>query len=225
MFSRWTVGRQLFAAFLLVAVMITAFIVLTRHHTQVYSGASELVERSHKTIVGLERVLSFVKDAEAGHRDYLFSGNEAALEAHRQAPGALTKELALLRELLSGNDEQLKRVEALKVLIDQKLASLGNNIEIRRTQGIAAALASANSDESRQLMAAIRTKMAEIHHEEETLLTTRDEQRDVELAAFNKFFLIDGIAIVFVILVTSTLIGKSLERKLQTAISQVQGSS
>ncbi|MGZ3460693.1 MAG: CHASE3 domain-containing protein [Archangium sp.] len=225
MFSRWTVGRQFFVGFLLVASLIVLFICLTRFRAKNFTDASVLVERSHETLREIERVLSSIKDADMGDRDYLLTGKEAYLAPYRQANDDLAKELAALNELISDNPEQLRRLEALKPLIEQKMASLRANVEVRRTQGFEAALAAINTGESMRLMDSLRAAMAEMRQQEEQLLSTRDGQQKEEVHTFNKFFLMDGFGILALVLITNLWIAKSLERKLQTAIDQVQGSS
>ncbi|HEX8436213.1 CHASE3 domain-containing protein [Archangium sp.] len=225
MFSRWTVGRQFFVGLFLIASLIALFIFLTRLRTQDFTDASTLVERSHKTLSEIERILSTVKDVDAGHRDYVLTGNEAHLESYRQATSGLPAELTRLRELISDNPEQLKHLEALKALIDQKMASLSANIELRRTQGFEAAMATVNSGEGARLMDSIRTLVAQMRKQEEELLVVRDGLQEEHLVAFNQFFWMDGIGILVFVLGIATFIGKNLERKIQTAITQVQGSS
>ncbi|PTL78256.1 CHASE3 domain-containing protein [Vitiosangium sp. GDMCC 1.1324] len=225
MLSRWTVGRQFFVGFLLVTSLIGIFIFLTRQRTQAFAEASTLVSRSHKTLSEIERFLTIVKDAESGQRDYILTGNDAYLEPYRQATGALAKEFAALREFIADNPEQVRRLEVLKELVDQKMVSLRTTIEVRRTQGFEPALASINSGEGKQLMDAIRKSIAEMQQQEATLLATRDGQQEEDVRAFNQFFWIDGLGILVFVLLTAMLIGKNLERKLQTAIAQVQGSS
>jgi len=225
MFSRWTVGRQFLVGLLLMSSLIGAFIVLTRRSTQTLADAASQVVRSHQTLSQLERVLSSVKDVDAAHRDYILTGSEASLESYRLAQGSLSKELELLRAPLSGDLEQLRRMEALKAAIEQKLSIHRSNIEVRRTQGLDAALARISSGEMTRMMNGIRTATEELRQQEEQLLAQREGHQAEEIRALDKFFLIDGAGLLFFCGLVAMLIGKSLERRLQTAITQVQGSS
>jgi methyl-accepting chemotaxis protein len=225
MFSRWTVGRQFMAGLLLMSSLIGAFIVLTRVGTQNVTKGSALVMRSHKTLIQIERVLSVIKDADAAHRDYIFTGSDASLEPFRQAQAALSKELEQLRELFSDSAEQMGRLESLKPLIEQKMANLGSNIETRRTQGFETALAHANSRETTRLMDSLRTALSELRQHEEKLLAERDEKLSFEASSLDKFYWIDGAGLLFFCGLTALLIGRSLERRLRTAVNQMQGSS
>ncbi|HYO72419.1 MAG TPA: methyl-accepting chemotaxis protein [Archangium sp.] len=225
MFSRWTVGRQFLAGLLLMSALIGSFIVLTRMGNQVVTDASALVMQSHESLTHIERVYSLVKDADAGHRDYLLSGNEAALDFYRQAQGGLAKELELLRQLLSGDAERMRLLESLTSALEQKLNSMRGNVEVRRAQGLDVAVARLNAGESARLMDNLRTAVSELRQHEEQLLAARDAKQLEELRGLDKFYVIDGIGLLFFCLLIALFIGKSLERRLHTAIAQVQGSS
>ncbi|WP_309892411.1 methyl-accepting chemotaxis protein [Archangium sp.] len=205
--------------------LILMFIILIRRDTQSLTDASARVERSHKILKQVERVLSGVNDAEAGHRDYLLTGNEASLAPYQQAQDALTQELGLLQQLLSDNSEQLRRQEALKVLIERKLAGLRANIEVRRNQGVDTALTRFGTGQDKQMTDGIRAAMAELRQAEEQLLSANDEQKRAQLRFLDQIFLIDGLGLLFLFILTAVLLGRNLERKLKTAIAQVQDSS
>jgi methyl-accepting chemotaxis protein len=225
MFSRWTVGRQFFVGLLLMSSLITGFIFLTRMGTHDLTAGSNLIVESHKTLNQIERLLSIIKDADAGHRDYLLTGNEASLEPYRQAQVGLSKELELLSGFLSNNPEQLRRLETLKARIEQKMASLRASIEARRTEGFEAALVRLNTGEGTRLMNSVLAAFSELRQQEEQLLSERDEKQAKEVRALDVFYLVDGAALLFFCLLIAVLIGRNLERNLRTAIVQVQGSS
>jgi methyl-accepting chemotaxis protein len=218
-------GRQLFAGMLLMSAMIAGVMVLIRRDTHALTDASALVERSYKVLKQAERVLSGVNDADAGHRDYLLTGNEASIAPYHRAQGELTKELELLREFISDDPEQLRRQEALKSLVERKMASLRSNIEARRTQGVEVALARLSSAEDKQAMDSIRAAMAELRQAEEKLLSARTEQKQAQVRFMEQIFLIDGVILLFLFMLAAVLLTKNLERKLKTAIAQVQDSS
>ncbi len=225
MFSRWTVGRQFLAGLLLMIALIGCFIVLTRKDTQTVMDASALVVRSHQTLTHVERVSSLIKDADAGHRDYILSGDDASLESYRQAQSGLSKEFEQLRQLLSGDVERLRLLEQIAALVEQKMASLRSTIEVRRTQGLDAALARINGGEGARVTSGLRTALSELRQYEEQLLAEREAKQLERSRGLDKFYWIDGIGLLFFCMLISTLIGKSLERRLHTAIAQVQGSS
>jgi methyl-accepting chemotaxis protein len=225
MFSRWTVGRQFLLGLFLMCSLIGAFILLNRMGTHDLTAASDLVVRSQKTLLQLERLASHLKDAELGHRDYVLTGNEASLAPYRQAQDGLSKELELLREPFADSPEQLRRLEALKALVEQKLASLRANVELRRDQGVEAALASLNTGVGSRLTNSLDAAIADLRQQEEQRLVERDGKQEQEMRSLDQFYVIDGAALLFFCVGIALLIGRNLERKLQTAIAQVRGSS
>jgi len=226
MFSRWTMGRQLFAGVLLMSTMIVTFIVLIRRDTHSVTNTSSLVERSYKNLKQVERVLSSVNDAEAAHRDYLLTGSEASIASFHQAQGGLVKELSLLREITRSDDtEQLRRQDELKALVERKMTSLRTNLDVRRTQGFETALDRLNRGEDKLLMDGIRTAMAELRQTEENRLQENEQQKQSQMRFLDQMILFDGIGLLLFFMVTALLLSKNLERKLQTAIAQVQDSS
>jgi len=225
MFSRWTLGRQFLVGLFLITSFIVGFILLMRWGTQNVTKSSALVSQSHKTLRELDRVFSTLKDVDTGHRDYILSGNDASLEPYRQAQSNLTKEFELLRKSLSSDAEQLRRLDVVKGLMEQKLTVLRTSIDVRRTQGLDAAVASVNSGEGQRLMTSLRVTFQELLQQEEQLLKEREESQLKEERSLDQFFMIDGAALVFVCALVAMLIGKNLSRRLHTAIAQVQGSS
>ncbi|MFL5353187.1 methyl-accepting chemotaxis protein [Archangium sp.] len=225
MFSRWTVGRQFYAGLFLMSLLLGAFVFLTRQSIQTLTNASAVVLRSHESLGQLERVLTGVKDADAAERDYVLTGSEASLEPFRAAQGELPKQLTRLSEFIAKEPEQQRRLEALKGLIEQKLVSVGRHVELRRTQGFDAALARLNTGDGAQLMDGIRKAMAELRQQEEQLLTERAGESDKQVRDLDQYFMIDGVGLLLFCGMIALLIGRSLERKLETAITQVQGSS
>ncbi|WP_434390534.1 HAMP domain-containing methyl-accepting chemotaxis protein [Melittangium boletus] len=222
MFSRWTVGRQFLVGLFLLALMIGTFVYLTRMRVQAFSGAAMLVSTSQKTLRQLERIHSKFKDAESAHRDYLLAGGEAAALSFQQARAAVDTELQAFTP--SSDPEHQKRITALQEIVAQELKRMDESLEARRVQGSLDSPSASNA-QSRQRQERVREAVGKARESEEAVLGKNELQQEEELKAFGTFFWIDGLGIMLVITTTALLIGRALERKLQTAISQVQNSS
>jgi CHASE3 domain sensor protein len=205
--------------------LITGFIFLTRMGNQDVMDAAGLVTRSQRTLLQVERILSRLKDADTGQRDYILTGDTAALGPYREVQSELPKELEALRESLADNPEQVRRLEALKALVEQKMTSLRTTIEVRRGQGFEAAVARINTGEGSRLTDGIRAAVTELRQQEEQQLSARVEQEKELERGMDRFYVIDGAALLFFCGLIAVLIGRNLERNLRTAIVQVQGSS
>ncbi|WP_395820531.1 CHASE3 domain-containing protein [Archangium minus] len=225
MFSKWTLVRQFAAAVSMVVVLIGLFVFMALRSTREFTGAATAVAHSHQVINGLERVLSSAKDAETGHRGYILTGNESYLAPYIEARRELEVEFERVRALVADNPQQAGRLEALRPLLMQKLASLQANIELRRTQGFDAALADINTGEGRTLMDSIRKEVEELRQAELTLLAAREAQLERDADAFEGLYKGGGVVAVLLVVFAATLVGVGLQKKIGSAIAQVQDSS
>ncbi|MER2633123.1 MAG: CHASE3 domain-containing protein, partial [Rhizobiaceae bacterium] len=137
-----------------------------------------LVVQTHRTIVALDQMLSNLQDAETGQRGFLLTGDERYLEPYEAALRAIPPKLDEIADLSRRNPEQRPRVAVLRRQIDAKLAELGETIELRRTQGVEAALSVVNSNRGKIAMDAIRAQLSAMAEEETRTRIERLEQMD-----------------------------------------------
>jgi signal transduction histidine kinase/CheY-like chemotaxis protein/CHASE3 domain sensor protein len=140
---------------------------------QTLKADSALVVHSGDTLTALEDVLSTVKDAETGQRGYLLTGNESYLQPYSAAAQEIGPRLDALQRLTMDNPTQQDRLGSLKQHVGGKLAELKQTIDLRQTQGQAAALAVVQSDRGKQDMDAIRDQVSAMEHEEIDLRAKR----------------------------------------------------
>src|SRR3984885_2551418 len=140
---------------------------------QTLKADSALVVHSGDTLTALEDVLSTVKDAETGQRGYLLTGNESYLQPYSAAAQEMGARLDALQRLTLDNATQQDRLGSLKQHIGAKLAELKQTIDLRQTQGQAAALTVVQSDRGKQDMDAIRDQVSAMEHEEIDLRAKR----------------------------------------------------
>jgi signal transduction histidine kinase/DNA-binding response OmpR family regulator/CHASE3 domain sensor protein len=134
---------------------------------------SALVVRSGETLTALEDVLSTVKDAETGQRGYLLTDNESYLRPYTIAVEQIGRRLDGLRRLTTDNPTQQDRLGSVKQHTDAKLAELKQTIDLRQSQGKAAALAVVQTDRGKDKMDAIRTDISAMEQEEIDLRAKR----------------------------------------------------
>jgi methyl-accepting chemotaxis protein len=225
MFSKWTLAQQFAASFSVLTVLLVLFLFQSYETTHEYAASVASVQRSHEVTNGLERVLAQVNGAELGHRAYLLTGDTSSLEPSVQAAANLDKELTLLRERVAGSPEQGRRLETLRPGVERLLAHLSATTELRRTQGAEAALATLDSGEGKRLMEALRQSVADMQRAEKDVLAAREASVARVARAFNWLVGAGTSGIMIIAGIFSTLTAASLGRKLNTAISQVQGSS
>src|ERR1700722_10445075 len=140
---------------------------------QTLKADSALVVHSGDTLTALEDVLSTVKDAETGQRGYLLTGNESYLQPYTAAAQDVGARLDAIQRLTHDNPAQQDRLGTLRQRIGAKFAELKQTIDLRQTQGQAAALALVQTDRGKQDMDAIRDQVAAMEREEIDLRAKR----------------------------------------------------
>ncbi len=137
------------AGLLALGIALLGANVLEERHT------TALLDRNTALTVGVERVLSALRDLETGQRGFLLTGDDSYLDPYRSGSAALPQELAALRAL----DIPLDDLPDL-ALARQATAAVG--VEIRRTQGAEAASAAVRSGNGRALMDRARATVARL---------------------------------------------------------------
>lgn len=139
---------------------------------------TDRIIHSNAVIVALDELLSGAQDAETGQRGFLLTNNERYLDPYNAALTAIPQRLNEIASLTSDNPVQQERIGALKQHVDAKLAELKQTIDLRRSQGLDAALAVVNSDRGKTEMDAIRAQLANMGQEEARLRSARLAEMD-----------------------------------------------
>ncbi|WP_088185534.1 response regulator [Sphingobium sp. Z007] len=156
------------------------------------------IRHTHSVLMALDELLSATQDAETGQRGYLLTGAQAYLEPYDSAVKNLTGRMQAVATLTRDNPTQQANVAALKRHVDAKLAELRETVDLRRTQGVAAALAVVMTDRGKVEMDAIRAQLNGMAQEE---LRLRQIRMD-DMAAASRTAIMTGVI--------SSLIGAGL---------------
>jgi PAS domain S-box-containing protein len=122
----------------------------------------------HEVIGQLQETLSTIKDAETGQRGYLLTGNQQYLQPYDQAVERIGQELESLAAAAKAGELSVADVSKLSQLTNQKLGELQQTILLRRTQGLAPALAIVQTDFGKNTMDSIRTVIMQMIAEQES---------------------------------------------------------
>ncbi|WP_428937598.1 CHASE3 domain-containing protein [Fontivita pretiosa] len=135
-----------------------------------FIGLDDSRERAQEVLAKSAETASIIKDAEAGVRGYVITGDEAFLRPYQSAVQGIGAELDRLEHLTSDSPHQQNRLEQLRWLIQTRMAAFQQVIELRRTQGFDAARARVSTGEGRRLMDQIRQLLSAIAQQEHDLL-------------------------------------------------------
>jgi len=150
----------------------------------------------HDLIVGLESLLSTLKDAETGQRGYLLTGDAKYLQPYYVALGRVRADLAGIDAGTAANPAQHASATALQQVIEAKLTELAGTITLDEQGDHAGALAVVRSDSGKALMDHSRMIVATMQDAE------RGRNQQLVRAADNA-----TVALTICIVVTSLLAG------------------
>ena len=192
-------GRWLTAAPLLVGCLLLAMsLALTSWFIAREQEANAEIRRTLEVTGRLAAVLSLLQDAETGQRGYLLSGEESYLAPYEAARGALSAELAALRQALVGDPGQMARLTTLAPLVDAKRAELERTIEVRRRGDVAQATVLMREGGGKALMDEARDLIGTMRANEEAALM--EQQAATEAAGrWVRIGVLDGLVILTVL--------------------------
>ena len=139
------------AVVLLIAVGLTTFWGFAR-----IDRARE--ERQHSVTVRdrLTRLLVHLQDAETGQRGFLLTGRDPYLKPFETGSRQVRGDLDTLVQVTAPDADLSPAIRALTPAIEAKLSELTATVNLRRSQGAAAALAVVLTDQGRLLMDSVR---------------------------------------------------------------------
>jgi PAS domain S-box-containing protein len=141
------------------------------------------VDHTREVISTNQRLLLDMRDAESAERGYIITGDERYLEPYRFAAQDIPPTLSRISQLVSDNLPQQRRVHDLGTLIGQRLETLNQGVEQRRTAGFDAAQAVVLAGQGRETTKKIGDTSHAVDEEEYRLLQQRSRTRQVRVRA------------------------------------------
>jgi methyl-accepting chemotaxis protein len=221
----WTFGKRIGFGFgLAVALLLIVGVVAYRSNDALVENNHRVIH-THQVLEQVAHALSFMKDAETGQRGFLLTGNETYLEPYRGALASIERTMTDLRELTADNPHQQARLVEAQSRIDAKLAELKLTIDLRRTQGLDAALRVVESNEGKIAMDDLRKVLTAMDQEERGLLKERGDAAEAGASAAKATITIGAMIALLFVSVAGFIITTSLNRQLGGAVSSIRSSS
>lgn len=156
------------------------------------------VTHTRQVQADLAKVLSKLQDAETGQRGFLLTGEDQYLEPFEGAINEIVGSIVHLQNLTKDNPSQTLNTKTLLVLAKDKIDELNQTIDLRRDQGLSAALDLVKTDVGKKLMDNIRQVIERIDIEETRLLAERESKfYNLRYFATAAFLLLLGLTISF----------------------------
>jgi PAS domain S-box-containing protein len=199
---RWPSSQRLMAGYVLAFGLLVVNTVITFWNLQSIAENSKAVTRTHEVIVGLDDVLSNLRDAETGQRGYLLTGEERYLEPYLEAAARVDDSIARLKAITIGNGIRREHLGQIEQASAAKFAELEETIKLRRDQGFQAALDVVKAGRGIALMKELRDRIGEMTAGEEAQRQLRraDFQRAITRTIFTfSFVSVLTLALLFVV--------------------------
>lgn len=140
-----------------------------------YNRTVELLQHTVDVEKSILEVFSSVQDAESGNRGYILTGDELFLQHYTQSVSKINGDVTSLQHLLSDNPAQVATLANLKLAINQRFDSLKLTIDLRRNQGIDAAVESVREGSGRESMERVRDNVNQLIATESKIHISRIE--------------------------------------------------
>jgi PAS domain S-box-containing protein len=189
-----TLERQIPLAFFIVIILLAILGFFTYRSTNSINEAVIWEKHTQEVLLGLDELLLSTVDAETSGRGYINTGSDVFLEPMQNAERKVPENLKNLQVLLRDNPPQLEKLNILGTQINEKILYMKQNVEVRRRQGLNAAISMANLGRGKQLMDDVRTTVGEMKDSEKKLLTIREDDLSASIKETNRMLLLGSIA-------------------------------
>jgi signal transduction histidine kinase len=158
---------------------------------------TERVEHTYQVLQEAEAITAVLKDAQAGTRGYLLTGDTVYLRPYSMATDQLPESLARMRDLTVDNPDQRARLDSLQALVEQEFRILRPLTEIQKSMSQSAMQTLLDTD--RQTLRQVRVLYARIKRNELALLAQRTELQDIFEKATPIVVLVSAVLAVLIV--------------------------
>lgn len=194
------------AQMLAIAAFALTLLVLVVGGFTVYGNARrtaadrELVVHTYTVMLKLESLLSMLRDAETSQRGYLLTSDPSYLEPYREALVKARGERSSIRELVSDDGAQVRRLEMLGQKVDRRIEEIEQSIQTRNSANLDSALTIVRANTGKATMDSVMNDMIAMQQVEQQLLAVRTGtmERSYSFAVLSDLlFTATGIALLF----------------------------
>ena len=173
--TKWPPPRKLATGYTVAIAVLVIDLLLTFWNLNSISRTWDALALSHDVVVGLDEVLSNLREAETGQRGYLLTGDERYLEPYTNSHAEVAASIERLRPLVANDGTRREHLSTAAEAASDKLSELEQTIRLRRDSGFDAALTVVKTDRGRASMDRVRRAIVAMGAEEQA---TRVRLRD-----------------------------------------------
>jgi PAS domain S-box-containing protein len=148
--------KKILVAVLSILLVLCTMTYLSHKNSQLLISSAEKVEQSEEIKLHIEEVFSVSLEMESGVRGYVITGDESYLEPSDNAMKEVFLHVNHLKNTPGLTEEQKNRIASLEDFIEQKTNITKKIIEVRKQQGMTAAMGLISEGKGKELMNQIR---------------------------------------------------------------------
>ena len=200
--------KKVFLSALFILIFISA---ITYRHTAALSESTNSVLHSYKVQLGLEKVMSYMKDAETGRRGFIITKNPIFLKPYNNSRKKVNVEYEILKSLSTNNLKQNNNLDSLNILINDRFAHFkATQIKISK-YGPTQELLNQSLLEGKVIMDKIRLKIDEMTKLEMVYLKEKQNEYNNEISFGPIVTLALFLLTVLIFVVSYLMINRDLE--------------
>ena len=148
---------------------------ITFKHITVLKKSSAYVSNSYEVNIELERLMSYIKDAETGQRGYLLSNEKSFLVPYHNSGALIKKSYERVSKLTANSRTQQSNLKKLKYFINKRQNYLSKNLYLIEHNKYDKKIFSNNLIIGHATMDSIRLKMEDMFIAQNNLLKNRQQ--------------------------------------------------
>ena len=158
----------------IISVAIIFFIgAITFKHITVLQNTSTWINRSYEVNIELERLLSYVKDAETGQRGYLLSKDKSFLTPYYNSNVRIKKSFKRVADLTINSEAQQRNLKKLHYLINRHLNYLSKTLYLVENKELNQNVIFSSLNTGKAAMDSIRIEIAAMITTQKNILQSR----------------------------------------------------
>lgn len=200
--------KRIFLGALFMLIFISG---ITYRHTIALSKSTNAVLHSQNVRLEFEQLLSYLKDAETGHRGFIISKIPAFLQPYTGSREKVNESFKTLRKLTADNLKQQNNLDSLKKLIDLRFTILRTSLQMGSKNNAYTKSLIKSLLEGKVVMDKIRLKVDEMIRLEKAYLKERQTIYEDEISFTPIFTLSLFLFTVLVFVISYLMINRDLK--------------
>ncbi|MCR8557082.1 response regulator [Mucilaginibacter sp. BJC16-A38] len=205
--------QQVFAGFAVSVILVLLVGTLSYKSINQLEGDSNMVEHTQKVIKTSTDLLQLMIDAETGMRGFIATNKPSFLDPYNAALPSIKSDIETLKDMVTDNLLQVRRVDSLQTLINAQLNILKTNIEVRPVQGLDYMVNNNMLSNGKSNMDEIRMLVSHMRETENWLLTARKASSQAASKKAVDTIVVGSVVFLVIIVVLFFYIQQTFERQ------------